>query len=158
MLKHQLPAFYSSLLPNQILELDIQEKKATCDSCIMVPKYHPDLKCCTFQPFLPNYLVGAILKSNLSGKKVIQKMISKKRDCLPIGIVAPLDYQIKFNKHRKQFGKHADLLCPYFDRKQKNCGIWKFRGVVCTSFFCESSYGKKGKAFWNQFSDYLSYV
>jgi hypothetical protein len=114
MLKHQLPAFYSSLLPNQILELDIQEKKATCDSCIMVPKYHPDLKCCTFQPFLPNYLVGAILKSNLSGKKVIQKMISKKRDCLPIGIVAPLDYQIKFNKHRKQFGKQSRFLLIIF--------------------------------------------
>jgi hypothetical protein len=122
MLKHQLPAFYTQILPNEILGLEINETKATCDKCIMAPKYKPDLKCCTFQPFLPNYLVGAILKSNLLGKTVIQKMIARKKDCLPIGIVAPLDYQLKFNKHRKQFGKHEDLLCPYFDKKLKN--LW----------------------------------
>ena len=52
----------------------------------------------------------------------------------------------------------ASMLCPYFDRVQNNCGIWKSRSSVCTSFHCLSSYGKNGFAFWDSLSNYISFI
>ena len=64
-----LPAAYRALLPEWFkLPLPI-ETAATCSECAMVSagasddrfSYHPALKCCTYQPLLPSYLVGALL-------------------------------------------------------------------------------------------------
>jgi hypothetical protein len=78
---------------------------------------------------------------------------------LPIGIVAPFDYQFQFlNKEDEQFGNDAGLLCPYFDKSKNSCSVWSYRGVVCTSFFCRSDHGQNGQKFWAVLSDYLSYV
>jgi hypothetical protein len=108
LLKHILPEFYQKLLPAAILNLPIDEKKATCNQCIMSSDrsrakltYAENLKCCTFQPFLPNYLVGAILQSDLPGRQVIEDMIARRRYSLPIGIVAPVRFQMEFNNRKK---------------------------------------------------------
>ncbi len=162
--KHFLPALYSKILPDQILNLNIQETKATCDACIKVPQYKPDLKCCTFHPFLPNYLIGQILLDQKSAPptfvtETLQHKISHRQYALPLGIVAPVSYQVEFNELKsKQFGKREDWLCPYYDREQNRCGVWRNRGSVCTTFYCHSSLGTKGKKFWKTTLDYLSYV
>ncbi|MGZ3796845.1 MAG: hypothetical protein ACXVB1_10785 [Pseudobdellovibrionaceae bacterium] len=169
-LKYQLPRIYEDLLPREVLQMEPLETKATCDNCIMAKPlqrgkifYKPELKCCTFYPFLPNYIVGAILSqeslSSSSALAAIRRKIAQDEYSLPLGLVAPPNYQVPYN-HRKQneFGQKEEWLCPYFNQEQKNCGIWRQRGAVCSSFYCKSSYGNKGLKFWEELSNYLTYV
>jgi len=158
-----LPKLYTQLLPEEILALPILETKATCDSCIEVPRYAADLKCCTFHPFLPNYLVGQILKDQKAHPtfvlETLKHKISQRQYVVPLGVMAPIRYQVEFNTNREQgFGQRSDWLCPYYDRKFNRCGIWRNRGSVCTTFFCQSSKGKRGQDFWKEALNYLSYV
>lgn len=161
--KHLLPDLYKQILPSDILTLNIHETKATCDACIKVPQYKANLKCCTFHPFLPNYLVGQILLDQKTKPsfvtEVLQHKISKRQYSLPLGIVAPVSYQVNFNELKaKLFGRREDWLCPYYDKTLDRCGIWRNRGSVCTSFYCKSSEGLRGKNFWKVALNYLSYV
>jgi hypothetical protein len=161
---------YKNLLPSAILELNPDEQKATCDRCLMArpptavkDRYQDHLKCCTYYPFLPNFAVGAILKDPKGiykkGQETIRKIIKKRQYSLPIGLVAPVKYQLEFKDRKKgDFGNQESWLCPYYDRQKNQCSIWAYRGAVCTSFYCRSSYGKKGLNFWHQMSDYLTYV
>lgn len=164
----QLPELYKKILPNAILDLKINETKATCENCIMAKPakketttYQANLKCCTFHPFFPNFLIGAsLLDEKLeTAHQVIRDKIKRREYSLPIGMPAPVRYQIEFNKKTKtDFGNRADWLCPFYLKDENRCGNWQNRGVVCTTFFCKSSYEKKGQQFWHAMSDYLSYV
>ena len=166
-LKYQLPRVYEKLLPGDLLQFSPEEKKATCDTCAMAkPRhrgkvhYREDLKCCTFHPFLPNYLVGALLLEPANpGTAVLQDKIARREYALPIGMVAPIRYQLEFGERKENdFGQREEWLCPYYNSENQNCNVWRNRGVVCTTFHCKSSYGPAGLRFWDQFSDYLSYV
>jgi Fe-S-cluster containining protein len=169
-LKYQLPRVYESLLPKDILLMEPAETKATCDNCNMAkPRnkrevfYENHLKCCTFHPFLPNYVVGAIFtEPTLAAPSAIsslQQKIQNQEYSLPLGIVAPANYQVPFNARKEHdFGRREDWLCPYFNREQQNCGIWRHRGAVCTTFYCQSSFGAKGLKFWEELSSYITYV
>ncbi len=167
-LKYQLPQFYQNILPREILEFSPQEFKATCDNCAMArPRetgkihYREDLKCCTFHPFLANYLVGAIFSEPLSieAHRIFRDKIARREYALPIGMVAPVRYQVEFNNREEgDFGQREDWLCPYYNKEKQNCNVWRHRGVVCTTFFCKSSYGKIGLKFWERMSNYLWYV
>ncbi|MBC7371783.1 MAG: hypothetical protein H7326_09465 [Bdellovibrionaceae bacterium] len=169
-IKYQVPRVYEQILPKDLLQMDLVETKATCDACIMAkPKnrgaifYEDYLKCCTFHPFLPNYAVGAMLTEpaqiSAEARSAIRGKISRREYSLPLGLVAPVSYQVEFN-HRKEneFGQREDWLCPYFDRDKQNCGIWRHRGAVCTSFHCKSSHGVRGQNYWSELSNYMTYV
>jgi Fe-S-cluster containining protein len=168
-IRNSLPSIYLKFFPESILDFAIEEKKATCDKCALSEgrspdhrSYKPNLKCCTFHPFQTNYLMGQILLSPNTPKEVLERIrakIEKREYALPIGIVAPMPHQIKFAQRKDhEFGNREDWLCPYYDRIKNNCGIWKSRSSVCTSFHCLSSYGSAGFEFWDQLSDYISYV
>lgn len=164
-IKDILPELYREFFPSALLKLKIEEQKATCSNCLRSRDaryghlYKNNLKCCTFSPFLPNYAVGGILTENLAGAEIIKQQISAREMTLPLGLFPSPEYQYKFvKKGPKDFGQREDLLCPYYDKEQNNCKIWQFRGVVCTTYFCTSSYGKIGKNYWSDFSDYLSFV
>lgn len=173
-LKHQIPSIYHGLIVDDILNLELIETKATCDDCAMAKPasnakiankksvtYQKDLKCCTFEPYLPNYLVGQMLlnKSESVGFSRLQKRIDSRHGVLPIGIVAPLRYQVEFNARTlHDFGNRRDWLCSWYDEDLQNCSIWKFRSSVCNSFICKSSYGESGIQFWEQLGVYLNYV
>ncbi len=165
LLKEILPEFYSHLLDKKLLESDATEKKATCDNCLRSRDkrfqylYKPHLKCCTFHPFVPNFAVGGILHRRLPGSAVIEKKISERQFALPLGVFPTLKYQYEFiNREFEDFGNREDLLCPYFSHKDQNCGIWEFRGVVCTTYYCTSDRGKAGQARWAKLNNYLSYI
>lgn len=167
-LQYQLPQVYGNLLPKDILQFEPQEFKATCDNCLMSQdttkskiKYKADLKCCTFHPFVPNYMVGATFldESMSAGQAVFRGKIERREYALPIGMVAPVKFQVEFNNRTEgEFGNRQDWLCPYYDRQKNNCQVWRNRGVVCTTFYCESSYGKLGINFWEKLNNYLWYI
>ncbi|MFZ3229212.1 MAG: hypothetical protein WA160_03320 [Pseudobdellovibrio sp.] len=166
-LKHIVPSVYKNFISKSLLSLDATETKATCGDCLrsrdkrFAYTYQSNLKCCTFHPFLPNYAVGALLSQaqKTVGIEKIEQKIQQLEFSLPLGILAPYDYQLKFlSKDETDFGNREDLLCPYFDKSQNQCSIWEYRGVVCTSFYCRSDFGQDGLKFWAVFSDYMSYV
>ncbi len=164
-LKNLLPQVYSQFLSKEFLSLPIHETKATCDNCLRSRDkrfeylYKSHLKCCTFFPFLPNYAVGGILQLNLPAASVVKHKISNQNFSLPLGIFPDLDYQFRFqNKKDKDFGNKENLLCPYYLKDTQNCGIWQFRGTVCTTYYCRSDFGEKGLDFWRKTNDFLSYL
>jgi len=163
-------SIFSPYLRNYLLsrfgDLQIKETKATCHDCLCskpergdLPYYRADLKCCTFHPFLPNYVVGGILQSSqilASSKVTIRNKINQREYTLPLGIFVPVKYQVAFlDREESDFGNREDLLCPYFDPNNKNCGIWEHRGAVCTSYYCASDRGEKGLKFWENWGEYL---
>lgn len=169
MLKRTLPEIYLNFFPKSLIEFKIDEKKATCANCALSEgkspdkrSYKPNLKCCTFHPFQTNYLMGQVLTSKTTPSEVTDRIrvkIKKREYVFPIGILAPIPHHIDFvNREDSDFGNREDWLCPYYDRKKNNCGIWKSRSSVCTSFHCLSSYGKEGFEFWDSLSDYISYT
>jgi len=162
-----IPLFYKEILHSKVLTLNVAEKSATCDNCLRSRDkrfsytYKSNLKCCTFHPYLPNYAVGALLEMPVLtiGIQEVHRKIQNHEFNLPIGLLAPYDYQFKFlTKEESDFGNDESLLCPYYDRNANRCSIWQYRGVVCTSFYCRSDYGQNGQKFWAVLSDYLSYV
>ena len=144
-------------------DLPLEEKRATCDDCRMAKSeggfsYKADLKCCTFFPFLYNFQVGALLTEAKSPPEILEKLNAfiKTEQAQPLGVAPDFAYQKKFIRRGVEaFGRDAELLCPYFDRKYSRCGIWNWRGGVCTSFYCESSYGLKGIEFWRDLEKYF---
>jgi hypothetical protein len=103
--------------------------------------------------------MGAILFEELPAKKLIQKMISGDEAAvvLPVGMAAPVAYQIKFNERKpRDFGNREELRCPFYNRG--SCQVWQHRGSVCSTWFCFSSFGARGKEYWRVFLDYLSIV
>lgn len=165
MLKNYLPELYQKILPTDVLQISIVETKAQCGQCNKAQprtaengSYKEHLKCCTFEPFLPNYLVGAILKSSLFGKKALVEKIKQKKCSLPIGVRVPWVFQKELHENPTDFGNREDWLCSYYDRTLNQCGIWKYRGSVCTSFYCQSSYQEKGIEFWRLFAEYMNLV
>lgn len=191
MLKNQLPSLYQKMFPKSLLAWQPNELKATCDNCAMTienqqqnqqhsqkhgPQKKPStssrkpvdvsylnhLKCCTFHPFQPNYLVGGLLETQQilpRALNAIETKIKTRSYALPIGLLPPVPHQVEFNHRKKhEFGQREDWLCPYYEKSSNNCGIWKFRGAVCTTFFCKSSHGQKGLEFWDHMSNYLTYV
>lgn len=151
-----------------LMESEVVETLATCDSCAMSPEhrgprakitYRADLKCCTFDPWVPNFMVGAILEDpNVSpaGVAAVRAKMKSIEECSPLGLRASTQFQRRFlRKDEHEFGNREDWLCPYFDRQNSNCGIWKYRGNVCVSFFCKSNAGARGLMFWSEFGDFL---
>lgn len=169
-LKYLWPPLYQNLFPRELLNFEVSETRATCDSCAKAPPkykkpdyYESHLKCCTFQPYIPNYALGAILSEPSArydkAKESLRKKIARREYCLPVGMVAPARYQIEFLENKKSiFGRDEDYLCSFYDRQKNQCGIWHYRGAVCTSFYCFSSYGSEGIKFWREMSDFQTYI
>lgn len=172
--------------------------------------YEAHLKCCTFEPRLPNYLVGKLLATSSSSAKEpvsgaaesgtssgasastsagsrfpaeagsdaqvigdglrpkvpsallsegLRKKFESELSCLPLAVLPDLEYTKKFSKRRRtDFGNREDLLCSYYDKTTQNCSIWRYRGAVCTSFFCMSDLGAQGLRFWRLLGEFLHHV
>lgn len=162
-LQDTIHPIYKNLLALEVLKLSAVETKATCANCIMAQeaKYSANLKCCTFQPFIPNYMLGAILSSDSVDEKFknfIALEVSERKYALPLGLIPNLTYQKLYAEYGKEkFGQKEELLCAFFDKAQRQCGIWAFRGSVCSSYFCKSDLGEPGLKFWQAWGQYFSH-
>lgn len=169
-IRHQIPEIYASWLPSGLLELDPKETKATCEACAMAASrhrgkttYRDDLKCCTYQPWIPNFVAGFVLRdqseSNRIGREALLRKIERREYVLPLGVMPPVRYQVDFNARKKgDFGWREDWLCPYFNHEAQNCGLWRHRGSVCVSYYCKSDQKAAGKRFWGALESYLSHL
>ncbi len=170
----QLPDIYNKFLPSELLQDIPDESMATCGNCIMVlPEddqrlgsdfayFSKETKCCTFYPALPNYLVGGLLcdddPRNKEGIEKVKQVISGRKGVTPHGIFPPRKYWMLYLKGKNIFGKAGTMRCPYYDAKSGGCSIWKYRAVICSTYFCKHACGIEGRMFWESIQDYLRFV
>jgi Fe-S-cluster containining protein len=168
-LNDDLPAIYRQFLPAVFNQPIPQETEATCASCAMCLKpgedkieglnyYRDGLKCCTYHPDIPNYLVGAILADKrpelAEGQRRIKAKIQALEGVLPQGISRTEVYRERFeNKLYEDFGNDLKLLCPYL--KDGDCTIWPWREAICSTYFCRFVAGKDGELLWLAVRKYL---
>jgi hypothetical protein len=164
--RHLLPAFFDEAVPDESL--------ATCHRCAMalpdvLPErtpegyFRPDVKCCSFHPNLPNFLVGAILADETpemaEGRERIRARLESRMGVGPVWVSAPRKYTLLFLASRKtSFGRSLVLRCPYFSPTSANCSIWRHRDAVCTTFFCKHVGGTDGDAMWRSIETVLRLV
>jgi pimeloyl-ACP methyl ester carboxylesterase len=172
-LRQALPRIYDRILP-AFFDADApEEPKATCHDCAMCPTaeatpgvihFRRDTKCCTYQPHLPNYLVGAILADTepamAEGQRRVRAHIEGRVGVTARWLAPSRKRSALFRAARDaSFGRTLTLRCPYYvDEAGGLCSIWRHRESVCSTFFCKYDAGADGQAFWRALNDYLRHV
>jgi Fe-S-cluster containining protein len=168
------PELVRPILPPLFDELAPNEEKATCGSCAMcrpegappagdVVYFRPDVKCCSYFPKLPNYLVGAILRDErpdmAEGRRRIREKIATRIGVTPRWLAPPRKISVLLEASRRAaFGRSLVLRCPYYEPQGGLCTIWRHREADCSTFFCKYVAGADGQRFWKTLDTYLRYV
>ncbi len=166
-LRAMLPSVYGNILPEFFDQQAPEETRATCESCAMCNKtegaipssilFRPDVKCCSYHPKLPSFLIGAILAEGGEGARRIDAKIARRVGVTPQWISAPQKFLVLYEGARESsFGRSTALICPYFE--QGRCTVWKNREAVCATYFCKYEQGAVGKAFWTNMRAYLNWT
>jgi Fe-S-cluster containining protein len=168
-----LPVVYRSLLPPFFARDAIREERATCRSCAMcdpsggdgdgVTYFRPDAKCCTYQPFLPNFLAGGVLRDEspalAEGARRVRERIARRIGVTPRWLGPGRKYSLLLEASRvSSFGRSTTLRCSFYEPEGGSCTIWKHRNSVCSTFFCKHVSGADGKVFWVALESWLAYV
>jgi Fe-S-cluster containining protein len=174
-LRQIFPPSYEKVLPPVFDNPEIVEARATCDNCAMCDKeqgpqsvlrdfFKPDLKCCTFHPHLPNYLVGAIFAdpdpSLDEGRRRLREKIASHIGATPQWIAPPRKFSVLAEAARDtaHFGRSNALVCPFLEREKGLCTVWRHREAVCSTYFCKYTQGARGWEFWNALKEYVGYT
>src|SRR5207248_709352 len=139
-----LPPFFDVAAP--------REEKATCASCAMCAPpgggtpgaeyFHPDVKCCTYHPKLPNFLVGGLLSDGTpalaEGRRRVEAVIASRMGASPMWLAPPRKTRLLIEASRRSsFGRSLALRCPYYEADGGLCTIWRWRESDCSTFFCK---------------------
>jgi hypothetical protein len=129
-----LPAHLARWVNAEIQSSLLDESGLNCGSCVRFLG-----KCCTFQPFVANYLVGE--KAGSAENYFVS----------PLGLLATQQYQMA---HRKSAdgSRGWDLICSFYERNSGRCSRWQTRPAECAAHFCESTHGSRGNEFWQKLS------
>lgn len=173
-----LPPLYAGWAAEILDDALPPEPHATCDSCVMIaPKgtvnvadksaiwFDASTKCCTYQPALPSFLAGRILKdasleARLAGD-VIRARIAAREAVTPLGVDVPADRRDRYLRATKEgtFGRTPELKCPHFRAGDgANCGIWLHRNATCATWFCKHGRGALGADVWKRLRDLFALV
>ena len=148
------------------------EPRATCLDCAMTNRvdrpmlefaFDPHVKCCTYQPDVPNFSVGAILGDTdaASGmaRSMLRQRIIDRVGVTPFGVHVPPVYRTIFENAGPAFGRSRFMRCPYYvDRDGGLCGIWRHRDSVCSTWFCKHDAGAMGKVYWQVVRSVLAQI
>jgi len=118
-------------------------------------------KCCTYFPALPNYLVGGVLSEpdHDEGRLRMLAVISQGHGVTPRGVQrskAWVDLRAGVRGVIPSRDEAEQQRCPYFEAGQ--CTVWSHREHECSTYFCYSTAGDTGKAFWQSLRQYLRFV
>ncbi len=147
---HIVPDVWKRMFPEDFYYFRVpDEKKSTCSACPKIKSdgYLPSVKCCTYHPRIPNFLLGqALLSDDKDVKAKVEKMIDD-------GFATPEGLQQTPKQSREsiaenasdQFGKNTAVVCRFLD--DGKCGIYLYRNSVCSTFFCKNDQ-KAGENYW----------
>lgn len=161
-----LPKLYAKWM-EELLGAELPgETRATCDDCVMCKpsatsalpdfsQFDPSIKCCTFMPSLPNFLVGMILDGVDTDREVrtdIVRRIREHQSATPLGLYPSRGFTARYDAQTKDggFGRIPELICPYYLADGGGrCGLWAYRGAVCSTWFCQADRRAVGVRFWS---------
>ncbi len=159
-----LPPLYANWLAELLGSPIPRERHATCDSCAMCSTngptavgsrgyyFDPNVKCCSFFPDLPNFLVGRVLFDDdpaaLPGRMTVEKRIKEGVAVTPVGLGMPPAYSVLYRNSEEAFGRSQNLRCPHYIADGGRCGIWRNRESTCATWFCKHIRGDIGLSFW----------
>jgi Fe-S-cluster containining protein len=115
--------------------------------------FHANLKCCTFEPFLPNFTLGRMLsEGTLIGTHDARLADAIRKGCLtPLGLLPASDPSSfgtsEGTSEKPDFGRNLSARCSFLGERAQ-CTIWMHRPSVCRSYFCVSDLGPAGQAQW----------
>lgn len=130
------------------------ETRSDCSNCVMAGPAVPgqqrayfvaDVRCCSYEPSLPNYLVGRILRD---GNDTMQRRLARRVDSSPWGVRASRRFDALYHKGPGLFGFSPELKCPHLLEGNGGCSIWQHRNSTCRTWFCKHDRGKVGNDFW----------
>jgi hypothetical protein len=168
-----LPPLYARWM-GELLEGPIpSEPQATCDDCAMCTDgrehavggyfFEPDVKCCSYLPDLPSFLVGRALADDTpksaAGRRTMEERLATCVAVTPLGVgVAPLQRAVYgIVTDRGGFGRDPTVRCPHLV-EDGSCGIWRHRNGVCSTWFCKHERGAVGYAFWQTLMRLFSFA
>jgi hypothetical protein len=116
-------------------------------------RYHPETKCCTYRPQLPNFLVGAVLTSGdpslAAGRDALVHAVGTDLLATPLCVGPPEDYWRTHTDRPEVFGRDPSRVCRlHIGGSEGGCGIWRHRPAHCSTWFCRYVDGPRGVVFW----------
>ena len=170
-----LPPLYAAWMDELLGGPIPSETHATCDDCAMCAPgagpspqsgYYFDrqVKCCTYVPELPNYLVGRALSdgdaSSAAGRATLEARLDAGVGVTPLGLGRDPTFDSVYD-HVTQtigFGRSRTIRCPHYLEDGGLCGIWRHRESTCATWFCKHVRGETGFQFWRAIQHLLATV
>lgn len=165
-----LPPLYARWMHEALSGPLPMEPDATCDQCAMLETagealsvgatfFHPQTKCCTFMPELPNFLAGRALADPRASQATVIARMQTKIAVTPFGLGRSQRYRTLYEQHTDAFGQLESMRCPhYVEGVGGNCGLWQHRNASCATWFCKHERGLTGDLFWRAMVQLLSHV
>lgn len=88
------------------------------------------LKCCDFQPFVANFLLGAMISRGLKLPEPTTHF-----GYHPIGLVATKHFR-ELHEKTPEEDRGEDFLCTFFDKVSRQCTVWNERPGECSTYLC----------------------
>ena len=159
------PQFYRRWL-GDLFPAPIEFDPVDCLNCHMVrPRgltrdlgpFKASLKCCTFQPFLPSFTIGALLRevqneeSSKSLRDALEVFLTKSR-LTRLGAI-PRQGATSIC----ETGKHENDRCPFLSKTENAvCTIRDHRPSTCAGYVCRSGEASRGFQAWEKWEREIS--
>ena len=171
-----LPPLYARWVDEMLRQPLPLETLSPCNDCVMCKpasvaprpasrgQFNPISKCCTYTPTIPNYLIGAVLVDDdpaaAAGRATLEKRLAVGLGVNPRWATMTPVYRLLYQHgEQKAFGRAASMRCPhYLDREGGQCGIWRHRNSVCSTYFCTLERGLIGQRFWQEMKTFLETI
>jgi hypothetical protein len=171
-----LPELYDGWLRELLSGTMPREIEATCSDCAMCDRdprlrgpmgsdFDASVKCCSYLPTLPNFLVGMILSdesegSALLGRDSVRRRMADVNATTPLGLIMKPSYRVVYDLTQPAtFGHSGGLVCPHYQPEDGGkCGIWKYRNSTCSTWFCKHVRGGTGRNVWKRIRELLAAV
>jgi hypothetical protein len=145
------------------------ERNATCSNCAMCEgggtgerpmarfRFQPDIKCCTYQPVLPNYKIGGVLAEEgpyaEQARALMRARMQGGREVNPLWIGNAAERDGLDASLTGMTGVHSEQRCPHLLNTDEpggtTCSIWNHREAVCSTWWCRYDRGFRGLSFWS---------
>lgn len=160
-----LPSVVFVLVPELTRPLP-EEGRADCGACPLAALPESDsahmsdeVRCCSYHPMLPGWLVGRALRAGGVAERVVQRRMADPDGVRGAGIVPSDAHRGRYRAEaRGGFGRDVTLRCPYWVGGARACGVWEHRGAVCRTWFCRHEQGVAGHHLWMTVRDTLRVV
>lgn len=126
------------------------ERRSDCANCPMAGRpFLEDVRCCTFEPRLPNFLVGRAIARGDRGSAAVMKRLERAEGRTAWGLGPSRAWRDAYRERREtDFGRNRDWTCPYWVSGELSCSIWRDRNSVCRTWHCQHDDGHAGHRLW----------